>query len=75
MTRKEANMEIIRLLVNEINSNPDLRFNQILSYIGVTKTVRMYDDHHELLHFNNVDFNEEPTQTLSKIKDFLSKNK
>lgn len=30
MTRKEANMEIIRLLVNIINMYPDQRFGQLL---------------------------------------------
>lgn len=34
MSRKEANMEIIRLLVNYINENPDQRFSQVLLNLG-----------------------------------------
>jgi hypothetical protein len=62
MTRKEANMDIIRLLVNYINSNPDQRFGQILISLNVSQ-----ERDFENSSFNAINFYEEPQEMIERI--------
>ena len=64
MTRKEANMEIVRLLVNYINDNPDQRFGQILRNVGV---VVDYWNEQEMKKDWMNHFNEEPQAMLDRM--------
>lgn len=61
MTRKEANLEIIKILTDVINQNPDWRFGQILYNLSVItrdpKTMVILDP-----------FYQESTQTLNQMK-------
>jgi hypothetical protein len=59
MTRQEANTQILKLLAEYIREKPDLRFEQILSALGL--------DH--------IDFFKESTATLNKMNAFDFKNK
>ena len=64
MTRKEANMEIVRLMVNYINMNPDQRFTQIIQNLNVVE----YDADLDILKDN---YNEESKVTLKRVKNTL----
>ena len=64
MNRKEANMEIVRLLVNLINMHPDMRFGQLLQMAGIV----LYDEERKVLLDN---FYEESTHTLDKVKAIM----
>lgn len=54
MTRLEANITILNLLIDAVNKHPDIRFYQLLVNLGI------YDTH--------LNYNEEPVETLRKIK-------
>jgi len=54
-TRLEYNLEILELLKDFAEQNPELRFSQIMSIVG------------------DLDFYEEPKDTLEKIKKELNK--
>lgn len=64
MTRKEANMEIVRLIVNYINMNPDQRFTQIIQNLDIVE----YDGDSNMLRDN---YHEESKDTLERIKNTL----
>lgn len=64
MTRKEANMEIVRLIVNYINMNPDQRFTQIIQNLNIVE----YDGDSDMLRDN---YHEESKDTLERIKNTL----
>jgi hypothetical protein len=64
MTRKEANMEIVRLLLNFINMNPEQRFGQILMNLNIVQR-----DNESGKLVNN--FYEEPEKTLERVKETL----
>jgi hypothetical protein len=64
MTRKEANVEIVRLLLNYINMNPEQRFGQVLMNL---KIVQRDNESGKLV--NN--FYEEPEKTLERVKETL----
>jgi hypothetical protein len=64
MTRKEANMEIVRLIVNYINTNPDQRFTQIIQNLDIVE----YDGDSNMLRDN---YHEESKDTLERIKNTL----
>jgi hypothetical protein len=64
MTRKEANIEIVRLLLNYINMNPEQRFGQVLMNL---KIVQRDNESGKLV--NN--FYEEPEKTLERVKETL----
>jgi hypothetical protein len=70
MTRKEANMEIIRLLVNCINMAPDQRFGQLLRNTGVIID-RMESGDNSPKWMNH--FNEEPQAMLERMKKEIAK--
>lgn len=54
MTRQEANIAILNLLIDAVNKHSDVRFYQLLVNFGIDDT-----------HLN---YNEEPVETLRKIK-------
>jgi hypothetical protein len=64
MTRKEANMEIVRLIINYINMNPDQRFTQIIQNLDIVE----YDGDSNMLRDN---YHEESKDTLERIKNTL----
>lgn len=68
MSRKEANMEIVRLIVNYLNMHPDLRFSQALVNLDVSfdlsKEMGLYSGH-------VLEYNEEPEVTLERVKKAL----
>lgn len=66
MTRKEANMEIVRLIVNYINMYPDQRFGQILMNLDIIKNQGPYETMESAKKFY-----EEPTDTLERVKNTL----
>lgn len=68
MNRKEANMEIIRLLVNYINMCPDQRFGQVLRNAGVIIDWR--DEELHIIKWNN-HFFEEPREMLTRVQKTL----
>lgn len=53
--RQESNQEILSILKNIVDNEPDMRFCQILSVLG----------------FGDDRFNEESVTTLKKIKEIL----
>jgi len=64
MTRQEANIKILELIAARVNDFPDLRFNQILVGLNITKSKSgsYYQETH-----NVIDFYEEPVVTLQRI--------
>ena len=70
MTRKEANMEIIRLLVNYINMAPHQRLGQVLRNTGVVRDY--WDEKEQCMKWAN-HFNEEPWDMIERIKETLNK--
>jgi hypothetical protein len=64
MTRKEANVEIVRLLLNYINMNPEQRFGQVLMNLKIVQR-----DNKSGKLVNN--FYEEPEKTLERVKETL----
>lgn len=74
MTRKEANMEIIRLLVNYINQHPDQRWGQVLRNTGCVQDFTMlpYKPTEMPLMFWKREMMEEPIQILERMKKELS---
>ena len=66
MTRKEANMEIVRLMVNYINMNPDQRFCQILQNLEILEDDGDYGEKGLIDSFY-----EEFTTTLERVKNTL----
>lgn len=66
MTRKNANMEILRLIAMEVNQHPDLRFGQILRNMDVIIEAR---EAHSGFWENT--FYEEPHITLERMIDQL----
>jgi hypothetical protein len=66
MTRKEANMEIVRLIINYINMNPDQRFTQIIQNLDIVE----YDGDSNMLRDN---YHEESKDTLERIKKYTER--
>ena len=59
MTKKEANEELVKILNDLVQHNPDLRFNQILVVFNfVTKD-------------STIDFYIEPKDVLERVKERL----
>jgi hypothetical protein len=75
MTRQEANRKILEFLIEQVETYPDLRFNQIIVNKSLTENVRIYDEYLALengdgvLRYNNVDYNEEPVVTLQRMNE------
>ena len=65
MTRKETNLEILRQLAHYVKMNPDQRFGQILRNTGVINDT--WNPQTQSVDWNN-HFNEEPQETLKRIK-------
>jgi hypothetical protein len=66
MNRKEANILILGFISREIESNSDLRFNQILSSIGITLESDAYFEK-SLPTIECLDYYEESEITLKRI--------
>lgn len=63
MKRLEANLQILKLLEQYIQENPDLRFGQALYNLAIIKDV-------EPMNFSYIDriiIHEEPTVTLERL--------
>lgn len=69
MTRQEANRKIVELIITQIEGNPDLRFNQILSNLKINK-----ERLNEQLQISGLEdlYNEEPTVTLLRIQEQIA---
>lgn len=65
MTRKEANLEILRRIKHYITMYPDIRFGQALRNLGVI--VDFLDDTNDIVQWAN-HFYEEPTNMLERMK-------
>jgi hypothetical protein len=70
MTRKQANMEILRMMANYINSNPDLRFGQALRALDITR----YEEVLSGKIPKSTPFYEESTETLNRVIKALKDN-
>lgn len=64
MNRKEANFEILRLLANEFNMHPDLRFGQVLQNLAVVATT--YNEETGTVAWEN-GFYEEPQNIIARM--------
>jgi hypothetical protein len=70
MTRKEANLTILILIADQVESNPDLRFNQILSNLKILVSKEIMDPRGETSTMYWEDrYYEDPQITLNRIKD------
>lgn len=64
MTRKESNIDIVRLLLNFINTNPDQRLGQALINLGIVERNKENNNLSNLYY-------EEPDETLERVKKAL----
>lgn len=64
MTRQEANKKIITLLINQIETNPDLRFGQIVHNLGMLKEMGSSFDTNV---GETIDYYEESVVTLERM--------
>lgn len=62
MTRQEANLKILEILTGVVKESPDLRLNQILISMNVTKEMG-YQGYEQ----DSIDYYEEPMLTLERI--------
>lgn len=69
MTRKEANLKIMKILKDYIEERPDLRFTQILYNLGIntSEVIKDLDTGFDRYFFVD-NYNEESTKTLKKIQ-------
>lgn len=68
--RQSANYEIINRIVDMAESYPNLRFHQILSILGVSKTEPVVHGMSKFAHVQQADlFSEESVDTLDRIKN------
>lgn len=67
--RKEANLEILRQLKHYLTMNPDIRFGQALRNTGAV--VDFVDNDGDVCWANH--FNEEPQDTLARMKKVKTK--
>ena len=64
MTRKEANLELIRLLQDYVTVNPDMRLGQALVNMGIVVSHKGILDQGIVWHNH---FNEEPQEMLERV--------
>jgi len=64
VTRKELNTDIVRLLLNFINTNPDQRLGQALINLSIIERNK------ENSNLSNL-YYEEPDETLERVKKAL----
>jgi hypothetical protein len=64
MTRQEANRKIITLLMHQIETNPDLRFSQIVHNLGMLKEIGSSFDTNV---GETIDYYEESVVTLGRM--------
>lgn len=63
MTRQEANREILKRVSQMVEANPELRFQQVLSAMGINDNVMIGDESY------NIDkFYEESVKTLETLR-------
>ena len=68
MSRLEKNLEILDKLYYYLKENPTIRFGQALSNLNLA-THRLLNDKENRLYNNEDIFYEEPTETLSKMRN------
>lgn len=70
MTRQEANKQLLKILSNIIENNPDLRFSQILSAFGFVRHTRPIKQEGADLHRVEWldEFYVEPQKILERVK-------
>lgn len=68
MTRQEANKKIVELILNQINEDANLKFNEILSLLKINK--EKLDENLVISGLEDL-YDEESTITLSRIQEQL----
>lgn len=68
MDRKVANREIMKRLAKAVELNPEVRFGQLLSNLGLVKEFRFLDD-------NTAWFNEFNTESEATLKRMIAEAK
>lgn len=69
--RLADNIELVKILTDLVNTNPDLRFSQILANFDFVKQIPQY--HHEvdeiIGHVWLDEYNLEPSELLERVKN------